>query len=229
MYKHIKIILSVFLPLLVYTSALGQARSIPYQTIVTNNDGDLLKDIALQLRVDILGGGSNGDVVYSEIHDVITNNSGEVKLDVGRGEAANYNFDEIDWSQPNYIEVLLRPFGGNSFLSINKKAILSVPYALFALNLSCDDGCPGEQGIKGNPGNPGPPGPNGPTGPIGAPGPSGQSPAGSQGLDGAETLSVTNQLPNNPVANQFYIDDGTNRADGVPGFRFYDGINWIDL
>jgi len=112
----------------------------------------------------------------------------------------------------------------------------------------------GEQGPQGPKGMPGPfsmtPGPVGEEGPVGLPGgPQGeqgdrgpQGPRGKDGLVGAqgqeglrfyedENFNLTNTVPLNPVDGQMYIDDGTNRTDGKPGFRVYYGLIelWFDL
>jgi len=79
-------------------------------------------------------------------------------------------------------------------------------------------------GPNGAPGANGPPGPTGPSGLVGAPGPPGE--------DGIKNMPMMSELPDNswfPV--YLYLDNGTNRADGKPGFRFYvDSLqDYIDL
>lgn len=71
-------------------------------------------------------------------------------------------------------------------------------------------------------------GAEGAQGPQGAQGPTG--PAGQTGLPGpAPSYAMTSSAPNNPSAGAMYLDDGSNRADGTPGFRRWDGSNWTDL
>jgi len=60
-------------------------------------------------------------------------------------------------------------------------------------------------------------------GPQGDMGPAG--PSGISGLPIEELLSS----PPAKVLHRIYLDNGTNRADGRPGFRYYDGQTWIDL
>ena len=73
--------------------------------------------------------------------------------------------------------------------------------------------CQGQDGVRG---------PQGPQGPQGAPGAPGQP-----GLQPAFTM--TSVEPINPVVNSIYLDNGSNRSNGTPGFRLWDGSNWIDL
>lgn len=77
----------------------------------------------------------------------------------------------------------------------------------------------GPQGPKGEPG---PPGPQGPAGAVGAKGP--------EGAPGSPREDILSVVPDHNERT-FYLDDGTNRLDEKPGFRYYsdaDGI-WIDL
>ena len=100
------------------------------------------------------------------------------------------------------------------------------------------EGPPGpEQGAQGPQGPPGPAGdpngPKGPTGPKGPPGPTGPAGVsgggGNPGLDGRGLQAVLSSPPDFPREHDIYLDNGTNRADGLPGFRYYDGAAWIDL
>jgi len=92
-------------------------------------------------------------------------------------------------------------------------------------------------GVEGPPGPQGPPGPPsfiiGPKGPLGETGPIGiQGPEGAmgpQGLQGEFRQPMLSNPNSSPSANSIYLDDGTNREDGTPGFRIWDGNEWIDL
>lgn len=215
---------------IVSCSIFAQTETIPYQTILTDNENAVLNNISTEVKIDVRQGSATGTISYSEIHDLVTGNNGEIYLQIGGGVAQAEDFDNVDWSEANFIDLSIKPTGFSNFISVNTTELLSVPYALFALKVKCDDGCPGEPGPKGEDGQPGPAGPAGATGQTGATGPTG--PAGwdgSDGVSGVETLMMTDEVPVNPDTNEFYIDDGTNRADGMPGFRFFDGNNWIDL
>jgi len=97
-------------------------------------------------------------------------------------------------------------------------------------------GDPGPQGLGG--GIPGPAGIQGPTGPDkGVKGPTGpMGPAGPAGAVGAVGEAGRNGImnmemkSNPPSTGNTYLDDGTNREDGKPGFRIKlsDGT-WTDL
>ncbi len=92
-------------------------------------------------------------------------------------------------------------------------------------NIEGPQGPTGPQGFGGGPR--GPQGPAGPIGPTGDPGP--QGPEGNSGQAGLLTLIMSNTPPLDTEDQNVYLDDGTNREDGLPGFRFFNGIEWIDL
>ena len=223
----LKLALSLCSIFLACSMAISQTRAIDYQSILTDNDGGTLKNIETEIKVDIIEGAINGSITYSESHIVTTGSNGEIQLEIGNGTPSAMTFDNIDWQKPNYIQISIKPEGFNTFLALETTQMLSVPYALFALELGCEEGCPGEDGVTGPTGVQGPQGPQGEQGIQGPQGP--QGPEGSQGISGAENLSITADIPANPITGQFYIDDGSNRTDGQPGFRYYDGTNWINL
>jgi len=49
------------------------------------------------------------------------------------------------------------------------------------------------------------------------------------GLIACKFLEPQSSVPSAAVAGQWYLDDGTNTADGNPHFRYYDGASWRDL
>jgi len=208
-------------------SLFAQTTTIPYQSILTDKDGVVLNNIQTDVRLDIKEGSATGTTSYSEVHSIVSGNNGEIYLNIGGGIAQGQAFEEVDWLQANYVELLIKPEGFSIFLPMSTTELLSVPYALFALRVSCLDGCPGEQG------DPGPDGQRGITGATGATGATGWTgftgATGADGLSGAGALIMTDVIPEDPEPNEFYIDDGTNRQDALPGFRFFDGSNWIDI
>lgn len=101
------------------------------------------------------------------------------------------------------------------------------PKGIAGVNGVGPEGPAGPEGPPGPPG--GPAGPKGPTGPVGPMGVPGQSLQGAAGPPGKQFQVLKNIEPLNPETNTLYLDDGTNRADGEIGFRYWNGTNWIDL
>ena len=90
---------------------------------------------------------------------------------------------------------------------------------------------PGIAGPKGERGPAGgPQGDRGPTGNQGPRGPNGEcGPAGPVGRSWVSQLKLESSPPPPSFGENIYLDDGTNRADGKPGFRLFNGTDWIDL
>ena len=220
--------ISLIILSLLSLSLLAQKETLAYQTVLADRNGDRIKDVNVEIRVDLISGSATGPVIYSETHLMTSGLSGEVQFNIGAGSPQGADFSEVDWGGPIYVETAFRPNGFVSFVNSDKRKLLSVPYATFSLYSSCDQGCPGAQGANGPDGQVGPQGPSGPQGPAG-PFP-GQGPQGPQGPDGTiEGLSLRSSPPFSKVDMQIYLDDGTNRADGKPGFRQYFDNQWQDL
>jgi len=102
-----------------------------------------------------------------------------------------------------------------------------------------EQGPRGMQGLGGGPvghegpaGDPGPDqGPVGLQGPQGQKGPRGMTPNCPQGPVGESGINRMVMMTTPPTAGKIYLDDGTNRQDGRPGFRFRSLTTdpWLDL
>ena len=97
-----------------------------------------------------------------------------------------------------------------------------------------DAGVPGDpNGPVGDAGPDGAQGPQGPQGPQGLTGAQGQTgPQGAPGPDGSSSLpfqALLSSAPANPSLHDIYLDNGSGRADGNPGYRYYNGSAWVDL
>ena len=90
----------------------------------------------------------------------------------------------------------------------------------------------GPAGPQGEPGpDQGPAGPPGPPGPQGIAGPPGNCPPGPVGDLGESGITNMEMLAAPPSTGRLYLDDGSNRQDGSPGFRFRVTVGdpWLDL
>ncbi len=134
------------------------------------------------------------------------------------GGLANHMNDNPD---ANYYANLYAQIN-NQYVLMGTKELNAVPYAQVANTL-------GGKGRTGQNGAPGAQGPQGPQAPTGATGPQGeQGPMGAIGtFDFDNTLLIMTSVV--PSSGTFYVDDGTNTADGQPHLRFNHNGNWIDL
>ena len=106
--------------------------SFKYQAVVRNNDGTIVKDQRVSLKMEILEGSVNGIVVYAETYIDTTDAFGLIHLDIGDGTTTD-DFSGISWGDDEYfLQVSLDLSGGTSYTLLGASQLLSVPYALYA-------------------------------------------------------------------------------------------------
>ena len=204
--------------LFVCISASSQSQNnMSYQAVIRNSSNNLITNQAVGMRISILQGSAVGTEVYVETQNPISNINGLVTLEIGNGTPTLGTYNGINWANgPYFVKTETDPTGGNSYTVVGVSQLMSVPYALYALNSGSSIAGPmGPQGPAGNDGLDGATGPMGPQGLAGvngldgATGPMGpQGPAGVNGLDGA-----TGPMgPQGPAGN-----DGLDGATGPMG------------
>jgi len=139
-----------------------------YQAIARDNDGELLSNQPVSIKLCVHQNSSSGTIVYSETHTIITTQFGLFTLPLGQGTPISGAFNGIVWSSGNYwLQVQIDPSGGNSYTDMGTSQMLAVPFAMYANNA-------GTTGVTG------PTGANGPAGETGVTGPTGPAGAGIQ-------------------------------------------------
>jgi hypothetical protein len=104
-----------------------------YQAVARDDQGNVLSNQDVGIKISILQGSANGTVVYEEEHSKTTNDQGLVNLMIGNGSVLSGTFSNIDWSSgPYFIEVGLDETGGTSYSTMGTSQLLSVPYAKYA-------------------------------------------------------------------------------------------------
>lgn len=106
---------------------------INYQGVARDLDGKplVLKDITI--KTSILKNGSNGEVEYSEVHNLKTNSFGLFTLVIGTGHVAVGDFQFISWAVGGkWLRIEMDPEGGNSFQVMGAQEFMSVPYAFYS-------------------------------------------------------------------------------------------------
>ena len=189
-----------FLGVLVLIAGLAlpsNAQQVPqrlmHQSVLRNNQGQLVANQNVSVRISILQGSAVGSAVYSELHQVQTNANGLMTLKVGDGQAVLGQFGQISWALgPYFLQTEVDIAGGSQYGLTQTTELMSVPFALLAQQ-SLTPGPAGPQGPvgpagpAGNDGAVGPQGPAGPAGPAGNDGAVGpQGPAGSDGAVGPQ-------------------------------------------
>ncbi|VAW26944.1 hypothetical protein MNBD_BACTEROID06-1272 [hydrothermal vent metagenome] len=112
--------------------AITTPEKINYQGVARSADGALLVNQNLGIQIQIRTVNSNGDVVYSETHTVITNQYGLFSLQIGDGSVELGVFADIDWDKDTFVELSMDFSGGTNYISMGTSQLVAVPYALHA-------------------------------------------------------------------------------------------------
>lgn len=194
--KPIRSFLIISLVLFIRFIAISQAppQGINYQAVARDNNGLILSNTPISVRLSIINDIVNNTVEYAEEHTSITTNQfGLFTLVIGQGNQVGgpVSFNNIAWGTGNHY-VKVEANTGTGYIDMGTMQLWSVPYALYAGNVV--NGVTGPTGatgvgVTGPTGAQGPTGPGGgatgPTGPAGATGVTGPAgPTGAQGLTG---------------------------------------------
>ena len=141
MKKLNKIILILILILLTHSLLIAQApQKMSFQAVMRNANNELISKKSIGIRISILQGTSNGIVVYTESQNVVSDFNGLISLQIGTGLVSFGTFSDIDWANgPYFIKTEADPTGGYDYSIIGSTELLSVPYAMFALNADVND------------------------------------------------------------------------------------------
>ncbi len=128
-------ILLATLPFMAINANAAVPQSFNYQSVVRTKSGAPVANQTVYVKVEILVDNVGSyEVVYSEMHNVKTDNYGSFALKIGEGSAASGPFNNIDWSSNKY--VVRTSTSTNPDLddaATAKSSLSSVPYALYAL------------------------------------------------------------------------------------------------
>ncbi len=206
--------------------------SFSYNGFIIYDDDVENVNANMALLVKIVKGNPQGVEIFKEIHHMPFARSGFFQIDVGSKNESEfidvvYALKEAP-EEDFYIAVYFSKYGTNiesQFKFIGSKKILTVPYAFVSSTFDLL----GDRGVDGQPGEQGAVGATGAEGPVGPTGASWGTPAtGPQGPPGeAFNLMPMRSFP--PGSGHFYVDDGTNTADGKPRLRHKVGNTWFDL
>ncbi len=124
----------VFLCIIFTALNFAQApQSFKYQAIARDVEGNVISDQQISLRISLLQESETGTAVYSETHELQTNQFGLINLEIGMGKNKSGEISSINWETGKYfVNVEIDVNGGSDFVSMGISQLLSVPYALFA-------------------------------------------------------------------------------------------------
>ena len=108
-------------------------QSFKYQAVARDNIGNVLVNQNVSFKISIKQSSITGEIVYAEVHDVITNQFGLVNLEIGNGTVIIGEFENINWGNNKFfIQIEMDVEGGTNYQLMGISQLLSVPYALFA-------------------------------------------------------------------------------------------------
>jgi uncharacterized protein (TIGR02145 family) len=125
-----RIILFILFPLFGFSQA---PQKINFQSILRNNNGEVVSNKAVSLKISILSGLISSSSVYTETHTKSTDASGLISLQIGAGTVLSGVFANIGWGDfPHFIKLEADFSGGSNFVLLGTQELMSVPYALYA-------------------------------------------------------------------------------------------------
>ncbi|MFO7616816.1 MAG: FISUMP domain-containing protein [Bacteroidales bacterium] len=104
-----------------------------YQAVARQADGSLLASRTIGLEITIREGSDKGTVLYSERHEVMTDEFGLVTIAVGDGWSEQ-EFSAINWGAggDKWLEVKLDAENNGFYVLMGATQLLSVPFAMYA-------------------------------------------------------------------------------------------------
>jgi hypothetical protein len=124
-----KIILLLLFPLsLLFAQA---PQGFNYQAVVSNANGQLLINKAVNFQFNIRQNAQTGSPLYTETHQVTTDDLAQASLIIGQGTATTGNFTTINWGNGSYY-LSIEINTGNGYVAMGSTQLLSVPFALYA-------------------------------------------------------------------------------------------------
>ena len=140
---NLKIFILLFLPCLTFAQV---PKKINFQAVLRNNDGEILSNKQVSVKIGILSGNPNGLSIYSENHVKSTDIMGLLSLKIGEGTPLTGLFSQINWGNaPHFIKLEADFNGGNNYQVIGTQELMSVPYAFYS-----DNGLPQAGNTLGN-------------------------------------------------------------------------------
>jgi hypothetical protein len=132
-----KLINIIVIAILVMNSFAQSPLKLSYQAVIRNSSNQLITNTNVGFRISILTGSASGQLVYSQTLTPATNNAGLISVEFGGGSG----FDTISWAYgPYFIKTEADPTGGNNYTITGTSQILSVPFALYAMNAANSKG-----------------------------------------------------------------------------------------
>ncbi|ALO16892.1 hypothetical protein L21SP5_03278 [Salinivirga cyanobacteriivorans] len=124
-------------------STYAQPNTFNYQGVMRDQDGTLMTNTSAMLELSVLD--MTEMPVYTETHDITTNDFGQFSIHVGAGVPVSGDFNSINWGSGEYmLSTSVSLDGGANYTVLGVSPILAVPYALHAANSAMPEGVQGQ-------------------------------------------------------------------------------------
>ncbi len=133
-----RILITLIVIIGICTISIAQNRNnFKYQAVVRNNQGEVIANQLVSIKVSIFQGSESGTPAYIEEHKPTTNAFGLVALNIGNGTVTSGVFNDIDWGNDSYfLKLELDIEAGTNYQVMGTSPLLSVPYSLHAETVS---------------------------------------------------------------------------------------------
>ncbi len=112
-----------------------KTQSFSYQAIIRGSNNELIVNKTIGMKVSLLQGSENGNLVYVENHNITSNVNGLISIAIGGGIVSIGIFTEIDWSKgPFFLKTETDLSGGTNFTITTTNQLLSVPFSNYSNN-----------------------------------------------------------------------------------------------
>ncbi len=111
----------------------NQTLGFNYQAVIRSDQGKILKNQEVDLKIQLLQHVENEEVIYEEYHRLKSDDLGIVNTVIGRGENRSGSFDDIPWKSQNiWVNILIDEDLDGIYSENNYAQLLAVPYAMYA-------------------------------------------------------------------------------------------------
>ena len=119
-------------------------KGINFQGIARDNNGYILPNKSINIRISIITDTSSSKIEYQEITPITTSVLGLFNIVVGATETNKIvsagPFENINWSKANkYLQIEIDTVGDLSFIYMGTQKINYVPYSFYADNVSAEN------------------------------------------------------------------------------------------
>ena len=129
-----KNLLTILVAIYLTSNIIAQSpEKMKYQAVIRDNNGHVVTNQAIGMKISILQGDLPGTVVYTETQSLLSNAQGLTSTEIGTGSVVLGDFSTIDWANgPYFLQIETDPTGGTNYTVTGTNQLLSVPYAMHA-------------------------------------------------------------------------------------------------